>query len=206
MFNTKTMKRLIGITIILLLTSNAFAHPYSGLLGYFHNKPAYNVFGTLEELRAVLDKPNTKVYLSNYTYSFFNNEKLYMLSYDTSGVYDQPYKIMRRVERGLFLFRLDANGWTKASDKPVQVDYEDCGALNEPYVSYFPWRIAGADPKDEDRLSPAKNGSVTVAENGVVTIVLVNHTNMKIGRIGQVSFFNSTVVLVPNADGTYNVQ
>ena len=204
MFNTKTMKRLIGITIILLLASNAFAHPFSGLLGYFHNKPAY----ALDELRVALDKPNMKVYLSNYIYSFFNDEKLYMLSYDVSNEIsaDQPFKIMKRVERGLFLFRLDDSGWVKASDKPVQVDYEDCSAPNEPYVAYFPWRVAGSKPEDEKRFAPAKNGSVTVADDGCVTIMLVNHTNIKTGDMNKITYFNSTVVLTPNGDGSYNVN
>jgi len=138
------MKKLIIAVGVLIITTSAFGHPFSGLLSYFHNKPAYNEFKTLQEFKAMLENPNMITHLSKCTYSFFINEKFYLLSYDTSNTIsaDQPYKIMKRVERGLFLFLLDDCGWIKACEKPLQVDYEDCSAPNEPYVSYFPWRVA----------------------------------------------------------------
>ena len=62
---------------------------------------------------------------------------------------NDPWKIIKRVERGLFLFRLDYSGWTKATDKLLQVDYEDYSLPNEPYLAYFPWRVTGDRPENE---------------------------------------------------------
>jgi hypothetical protein len=220
------MRKLIIAVGIFLLTTSAFGHPFSGLLCYFHERPAFEfrekpfavkqgadgcyVYDlTPQKFKAMLDNPSMRAYLSKYTYSFFiGDSRFYMLSYDTCNIIsgDQPYKIMKRVERGLFLFRLDDGGWTKASDKPVQVDFEDCSAPNEPYVAYFPWRITGDRPEDQKRFAPAKNGSVTVADNGIVTIVLVNHTNTKNGDVNRITFFNTTIVLLPTADKTYTMQ
>ena len=81
-----------------------------------------------------------------------------------------------------------------------------CSLPNEPYVSYFPWRVAGDRPEDQKRFAPAKNGSVTVADNGGVTIMLVNHTNTKNGDVNKITYFNKQIVLTPNNDGTYTVQ
>jgi hypothetical protein len=113
---------------------------------------------------------------------------------------------MKRVERGLFLFRLDDCGWVKACEEPVQVDYEDCSAINEPYVSYFPWRTAGDRPEDQMRFAPAKNGCVTITDDGSVRIVLVYHTNTKPGDINKITYFNKTIVLIPSTNGTYIVN
>ena len=219
------MKKLIIVFGIWFISSIISAHPFSGLLCYFHERPAFEfrkqsfegkqgadgrfVYDlTPQKFKTMLDKPTMKTYLSKYTYSFFNGERFYMFSYDTCNIIsaDQPYKKMKRVERGLFLFRLDDGGWTKACETPVQVDYEDCSSPNEPYVSYFPWRTAGDRPEDQIRFAPAKNGSVTLADDGRVTIVLVNHTNTKSGELNKITFFNTTVVLSPNTDGTYMVQ
>jgi hypothetical protein len=202
------MKKLIIAIGILLLTTSVFAHPFSGLLGYFHNKPAYTEFKTLQEFRAMLENPNMITHLNKHTYSFFSGEKFYMLSYDTSNVIsaDQQFKIMKKVERGLFLFRLDASGWTKACEKPLQVDYENCSAPNEPYVAYLPWRVAGDRPEDQKRFTPAKNGSVTIADDGRITIVLVNHTNTKYAEVNKLTYFNTMIVLIPSIDGTYTLQ
>lgn len=220
-----SMKKLIIVVGILLITTSAFDHPFSGLLSCFHERPAFEfreqpfavkqgtdgrfVYDlTLQKFRAMLDKPTMKTYLGKSTYSFFNNGKFFMLSYDTCNIIsgDQPYKIMKRVERGLFLFRLDDCGWVRACEKPVQVDFEDCSAPNEPYIAYFPWRLAGDRPEDQKRFAPAKNGSVTVADNGVVTIILINHTNTRYNKVDKITFFNKTIILTPDNDGTYKVQ
>jgi hypothetical protein len=220
------MKKLIIVIGILLFTTSAFGHPFSGLLSIFHERPAFEfrqkpfaikqgtdgryVYDlTPQKFKAMLAKPDMRAYLSKYTYSFFIGDRFYMLSYDTCNIIsgDQPYKIMKRVERGLFLFRLEDSGWVRACDKPVQVDYEDCSAPNEPYVAYFPWRIAGEKPNDEDQFGgTAKNGSVNVTADGVVTIVLINHTNTRYNNVDKITFFNTKIVLKPNTDGTYMVQ
>ena len=78
------MKKIIIAVGVLLITTSAFAHPFSGLLGYFHDKPAYNEFKTLQEFKAMLENPKMITHLNKHTYSFFIGEKFYMLSYDTS--------------------------------------------------------------------------------------------------------------------------
>ena len=88
-----SMKKSIIVMGILLLTTIAFGHPFSGLLGYFHERPAFEFreqsFAvkqgadgrylydlTPQKFRAMLDKPTMKTYLNKHTYSFFISEKL----------------------------------------------------------------------------------------------------------------------------------
>jgi hypothetical protein len=76
------------------------------------------------------------------------------------------------------------------------------------YISYFPWRTAGDKPRDELEFGgTAKNGSVTLSADGVVTIVLVNHKSDDLDKHGsKITFFNTTVVFKPKPDGTYIMQ
>jgi hypothetical protein len=108
-----------------------------------------------------------------------------------------------RIERRMYLYRLDDSGWTIACDKPVMVGYVD----RTSYLSYFPWRTAGDMPNDEKQIAPAKNGSVNMSADGVVTIVLINHRSDNLDKIGSTfNYFNSTVILSPNTNGTYRVK
>jgi hypothetical protein len=197
------MKRFLLLFGILLLTNVLFGQLWGGLLNYFYEKPAINTV-TIQDVKAL--KPDFLDYLNKKTYSFFNKGKLYMLSYEDRQFSEKELMEMQqtRLERNLYLFRLDNSGWTIACDKPVLVGYVD----RTSYVSYFPWRTAGDKPSDEQEFGgTAKNGSVIVASDGRVTIVLVCHKSDDLDKHGsKITFYNTTVVLKPSNDGTYRIQ
>jgi hypothetical protein len=191
---TCEMKRLFVLIAIVLLTRTAFAHPYGGLLYYFHNKPAYQLISD-KDLR------------TQDTYSFVCNGKTFVLSYDTckACMSSTNNEGMRR-ERPVYLFRLDDNQCVIASDKLLQIDWEETQNGITSYVSYFPWRTAGNKLEDEREFGgTAKNGSVKISANGVVTIEIINHS-MDDESHGKLRFSNKTIVLTPNGDGTFEVQ
>lgn len=197
------MKRLIAIVGILLLTNILFGQLYGGLLNYFYEKPAQNDVSIKDVIEL---NPDFQDYLNKKTYSFFNKGKLYMLSYEDRQFSEKEFleRPQVRIERNLYLYRLDDSGWKIACNKPVMVGYVD----RTSYVSYFPWRTAGDKPDDEKEFGGnAKNGSVKVSDNGIVTIVLINHRCDNLDKNdSKITFFNLTVVLKPNPDRTYNVQ
>ena len=224
----KIMKKLIFI-IAIVLTANAVSAQLCGALGYIHEKPAYTFFEcpfaveigaggrfvytlTPQKFQKMIDETTwMKDYLSTKTYSFFKDDKFYMLSYDTCSNCSRSPSLNKPIERGLYLFCLDNNGWTKACYEPVQVDYfsvdSDIFIPNKGEYSiwsaycYFPWRTAGDKPEDKGQFGDGvKDGSVTVSANGEVTIVLVNHkyySNNHGKHPNEFSFENRTVVLIP---------
>jgi hypothetical protein len=218
------MRILFVLYLAFTITSSVFAHPFGGLLSYFHQRPAYEfreaTFAVKQGTdgryiydlspqkfqRMLIDSIWMKDYLSKHTYSFFIGDQFYMLSYgdDCLKCYNEVEQPQNKLERNLYLFRLDDSGWTIASDKPVQVDYEDRNS----YISYFPWRIAGDKSDDEKQFGgSAKNGSVHVSVDGTVTIVLINHKMNDLSKSGsKIEFFNRPVVLKPKPDGTFNIQ
>ena len=101
---------------------------------------------------------------------------------------------------------MDDIGWVIPSDKPVQIDWEETQNGKTSYCSYFPWRTAGNKPNDEREFGgTAKNGSVKISASGVVTIVIINHS-MTDQYQRAPYFFNKTIILKPNNEGTYIVQ
>ena len=195
--------RLSVIIGLILFTNTAFGQLWGGLLGYFYEKSAINYI-TIHDVQAL--KPDFLDYLNKKTYSFFNKSKLYMLSYEDRDFSENELmeSPQTRITRNLYLYRLDDSRWTIACDKPIMVGYVD----QTSYVGYFPWRTAGDKPCDEQEFGgTAKNGSVYVSENGVVSIVLINHKSDDIDKQGSiVTFYNTTVTLTPSTDGTYIVQ
>ena len=226
------MKKLIFI-IAIILTANAVSAQLSGLLGYIKERPAYEfshvpfavkqgadgrfVYDlTPQKFQQMIDETDwMKDYLSTKTYSFFKDGKFYMLSYDTCNKCNKRPSVNKPIKRGLYLFSLDNGNWTKACSEPVQVDYYSLDSSiwipNKPEheiwsaYTYFPWRTAGDRPEDKGQFGvDIKDGSVTILDNGEVTIVLVNHkyyydNQSKYGD--KFSFENKTIVLVPyNSD------
>jgi hypothetical protein len=193
---TCEMKRLFVLIAIVLLTRTAFAHPYGGLLGYFHNKPVYQYISD-GDIRMQIEE----------TYSFVCNGRTFVVSYDTckACMSSTNYEGMRQ-ERPLYLFRLTESGWVIASDNPLQVDWEETQNGITSYVSYFPWRTAGDKLDDEREFGGgAKNGSVKISPDGFVTIVIINHS-MDDESHGKLKFSNKKIVLLPKGDGTFEVQ
>ena len=232
------MKRLLFIIGILLIANTAFAQ-LSGLLDYIQKRPAYEFYEcafagklgedghgryiytlTPQKFQQMIDETTwMKDYLSTKTYSFFKDNKFYMLSYDTCSTCSKNPRVDKPIKRGLYLFCLDNGKWTKVSDA-LQTDYFSLdldtwkpNTIEHTIWSsycYFPWRTAGDLPNDKGEFGyGVKDGSVTVSANGDVTIVLVNYktydddySKYDVKR----SFENKTVVLVSNNDGTYKVQ
>jgi hypothetical protein len=91
-----------------------------------------------------------------------------------------------------------------ASDKTLMTGF----VTHTSYQSYFPWRTAGDKPDDEKEFGgTANNGSVVISADGMVTIVLINHRCDDLDKNdSKITFFNTTVVLTPDNDGTYKVQ
>lgn len=216
------MKKLIVFIGIMLFTGTIFAHPHCGLLGYFHQEPAYEFRSSIcfayndqyqytltpQKLNVLLKETWVKNYIDTISYSFFSKGKFYMLSYDedkNSLCYTDTINIKikpLRIERNLYLFRLDDNGWTKASDKPVQTDWEETSMTNESYMFYYPRRIVGCETHD----GYVSNGKVKISSDGTITIVLIDHQMNNEYKEKLPYFFARTVVLVPKDDGTYLVK
>jgi hypothetical protein len=226
------MKKLIFI-IAIILTANAVSAQLSGLLGYIKERPAYEFshvpfavkqgvdgrfvydLTPLKFQQMINETTWMKDYLSTKTYSFFKDDKFYMLSYDTCSNCSRNPSVNKPIERGLYLFCLDNGNWTKACYEPVQTDYFSMDSSifipNKGQYSiwsaycYFPWRTAGDLPEDKGQFGyEVKDGSVTISANGEVTIILVNHkyySNTHSKHTDKFSFENKTVVLVPyNSD------
>jgi hypothetical protein len=198
------MKRLTILFGILLITSNLFAQLFGGAFNYFYEKPAKDAI-TIGDLKA----NGFQDYLNNRTYSFFANDKLYMLSYEdmefTQKQLMEYPKMGDIIKRKLYLYRLDADGWVIACDKPVMTAYVD----HTSYISYFSRRTAKDNSDDISEFrGTAKNGSVTIAADGTVTIILVCHTSIDLNKVPtHFTFYNPRpIVLKPSTDGTYILQ
>jgi hypothetical protein len=233
------MKRFYIITAIVLLTGALFAQTWQpSLYKYIQSYPQFelvqhpfsgakakNIFTSTEAITIIRNADTTnaqyqnslKYLTGNSFYSFFTNKKLYMLSYDTCSTCFREPSLRNPITRGLYLFRLDVDKWTKVSDA-VQTDYFSLdSSINKPNIPqhnvwssycYFPWRTAGDLPNDKGRFGEGvKDGSVTISSNGEVTIVLVNRKYYYNDKYtDRSSFENRTIVLVPNNEGTYKVQ
>lgn len=208
------------------LTGAIFGQTWSpSAFGYIQTYPQYELMShepqqkeRVEALRnGDITNPVYKTaveYFSVSAYSFFLNKKLYMLSYDTcSTCGNLNFKVGKPIQRGLFLFRLDKDSWTKVSDA-LQTDYYSLdSSIDEPSIPqhniwssdcYLPVKNITGDYNNDKSL---KNGSVTIEANGNVTIVLVNRKMYHDSNVDiKQSLYNKTVVLVPNNDGTYKVQ
>jgi hypothetical protein len=212
------MKKLIVFIGILLLTGSAFSQQWGGLYGYFLERPQYEFwycgfalkenpggtwFYTLtpQKFKSMVDNPDNPYHIwvmneLDTRYSFFSDEKLYMLSYDTCETCHLPnWHTNMRLERGLYLFRLDDGGWKIASNKPVQIDWSECDKDGDfSYFSYFPKKFRDNNIK----------GFVNQLDNGNVEIRIINH--QIIGNYGKLEHFYNDILLIPNGDETYNVQ
>ncbi len=219
------MKRFSFITAIMLLTGALYAQTWApSVFGYIQSYPQYELMSHEfpEGVKALRNcdtaNPEYKTaveYFSVSAYSFFLNEKLYMLSYDTcSNCYSSFFSVGKPIKRGIYLFRLDKDTWTKVCYEPLQIDYYGLdSSIDEPNVPqhntwssycYVPVKNITDDYNNDKSL---KNGSVKVSSNGEVTIILVNRKWRYDDKYAaRESFENKSIVLVANVDGTYKIQ
>jgi hypothetical protein len=217
------MKRLILFIGFIVLTSTLFAQTwqpsvYEYIQSYSqyelvqHNNPNA-VWVVRNGDTSDSQYQNFLKYLTgNHFYSFVKDKKLYMLSYDAcTTCYKEP-ALGNPIKRGLYLFRLDADKWTKVSDV-IQTDYysldssiDEVGVPQHEIWSsycYVPVKNITDDYNNDKSL---KNGSVEVSVTGEVTIVLVNRKwryDDKYAPKG--SFENRTITLELN-DEFYTIK
>ena len=210
------MKRISIFIIIILLANTAFSQPYGGLLSGVDSKPAYefrsSAFSwtmkngvteynlTPQRFKVMLGNEQFLKVIDKETYSFFNEGKFYMLSYDqdTMDIPNLNWHDNMKIERGLFLFRLDEDRWTRASDKPVQIDFKEIKDLKKYYCAYFPWRY---------NVDFEMKGEVKKLANGDIHLRIINHKMNDYGNpTSRIEYFYTEVILIPKGDGTYRVQ
>jgi len=145
----------------------------------------------------------------NNFYSFFQNKKLYMISYDVcTTCYGEP-SVEKPITRGLYLFRLDKDGWTKACYEPIQIDYykltSSVDESNKPQHNI--WSTYCYVPSKKYNSPSVKDGSVTVSANGEVTIVLVNYKRyLESDHAIKQSYENRTITLIQNDGENYTIK
>jgi len=136
-------------------------------------------FDNLYELYCNNENGFKDIEINNPLYMFFNDEKLYMVSYEPFS--DQYYK-NRHYTRNLYLYYLDGHVWKKASD-----------ILMEHY-SIKPKK--GDQKRIEYYARQYKEFNIKKMGNGIVKIKLTGNINNRIP-------YNLTVVLEEKGDGTY---
>ena len=144
-------------------------------------------------------------YVKNSFYSFVENRKLYVLSYDnvryvTDKYPNSPQSITSNdSERDLHLFCWDGEKWSIVTNKPIQTDsyvFND----NDGWIlkNYYP-------KKCHDGITPEYGQKVEKKENGNIEIVLAN-SEFIFNTMNRSKFYVETIVLVPNNDGTYYLK
>lgn len=112
------MKKLIGIFAIILLGVSVF--------GQFNlGDGSANVSGqsVIEGLTRIENGKMSTISLNANVYHFYENDKLYVVSHDTSTAYKSIYRPKNGIkERDIYLYRLDEDGWKIASDL-VKTDF-----------------------------------------------------------------------------------
>lgn len=234
------MKRIFIIITIMLFTGAIYAQSWgASLTEYIQAYPQYelvqhpfsgakapNILTSTEAVNIIRNADTTnaqyqnslKYLTGNSFYSFFANKKLYMLSYDTCSTCFREPSLKNPITRGLYLFRLDKDKWTKACFEPLEIGYYSLdSSIWKPNTiehdvwstfSYFPRRNVDDRPEYKNTFAKGvKDGSVTVSANGDVTIVLANYKRYYNDKYtAKESFENKTFVLTPNIDGTYKVR
>jgi hypothetical protein len=208
------MKRLILFIGFIALTSALFAQSRgASVLGYIQsysqiellqlNHP--NAVNTVRNADTTnVDYQNFLKYLTGDNfYSFISNKKLYMLSYDNCNTCYTAPSVEKSITRGLYLFRLDVDGWTKVCFEPIQIDYYQLlSNTNEPIWSKFCYV-----PSKKYNSPDVKDGNVTVSPDGEVTIVLVNYKEyLENGKDYVRSYENKIVTLIQNDGEFYTIK
>jgi hypothetical protein len=214
------MKRLILFIGFIALTSVLFAQTWQPSVdGYIQTYPQIQLIqhNTPNAVNVVRNADTTNALYGNYVkyltgdnfYSFIYNKKLYMLSYDEcSTCYKQP-SLSEPITRGLYLFRLDSNGWTKACYEPIQIDYfgleSSVDAPNVPQHNI--WSLHCYIPRKKYVSPDVKEGSVTVSADGEVTIVLINYNQyVESDKAIKNSYENKIVTFVQNDGELFTIK
>jgi len=190
------MKKLFGILVMLMITLSILGQnegTYFDVLDktsrtmWLIRKPG------VDKINAYIDGDRScRLDFEESQYSFIQNKKLYVVSYDTTFIdYMKGYHDGEMRTRELFLFSWDGEKWEIACDDVLQVDYrQNVNGINS-QSTYHPWLDKG--------------GSVTVEDNQTITIVLTTvyrpDLDTKVLRVYQ-----NTVILTPSNDDMYHVS
>ncbi len=174
------MKKIIGLTIVLLVATSVSGQEYGRMNARFFK----NDFNSV----TVDNETMLKEHVGEYSFSY--DGKVYLLLYEPS---DHDY-FMKGGKRNLYLYRYDVNDHrlVKATSKPVQTD-----SINNPdYLDcYFPL----------NRSYPENlKGYVNVLSNGNVEMKLMCH-NYKYG-FNTSDFYYRMIVFKPDRDGTFDFK
>ncbi len=188
------MKKLLGIFIVLSLNLSVMGQ-HSGVFGRITDQPEYELLGYMfdaDDLNAFIDgKVNNNI---DMLYSFVNDGKLYLLSYDVASTNYRTTAYGQTKERNLWLFSWDGKKWSKASTSPIQIDYKkrDNNGVQS-HDMYYPLRDKG--------------GLVEMRDNGYVFMRITRHTldTYEAHIQPQSDFYEVEIVLTPE-NGSYKVK
>ena len=196
------MKKIIAILLTLIVTINSHGQNCS-VIEYFHCEPAYvQLQGQLDIFykgKYVSNDENLINYLNKHTYSFEENGKLYMVSYEPCDecVSNTFYRYNQMKTRNLYLYRLDNDGWKVASNKPLQTDYRYLTSSGD----YVTDNYISVREFDTNKLS----GWVMKQKDGFVEIRLLNYYFSHLSEHRYPVFYNSHILIKSNGNETYTV-
>jgi hypothetical protein len=208
------MKKIIALSITMLLTISTYGQT-SGVYHIIANRYPDHItlekdvmrFGGVDNIKAYLTDRNTAKYAEIFekkAYSFVENGKLYVVSYDTiRKTIDDCFNdgginnCAEHLERDVHLFCWDNGKWSIATDEPIQTDYEkrvkDVRILENYYPMFYP---------DWNAPEPEYGQKVEKLDGGIVKITLVSHKHT--GEDIYSKFYQKIIFLIPNGDGTYH--
>ena len=202
------MKKIIGLLVILMFGVNAFGQ-FAGnvLCDFFDEKPT--VIKVIDEIK---NWGYSNQYMDLYTYSFKVDNKIYVLSYDTSSSWNRYLTYVKGkrgdvIERNVYLFCVENNTWSLASDI-IKTDFrkvDDQGIASYDY--YYPKRKNFSDVIRNVK-NGVGNGYVKKLDDGSVQILLISFTcsNNNSSDSKYYDYRWDIFILTPNSNGFYTVK
>jgi len=184
------MKKIIGLLTILLFTTGVFGQGGGAVLCDFYQP------STIGDVRF----NTSQGYLDSCTYSFWEDDKLYTLSYDSE--LDASVSWLLRGDndslvRHIYLFRLDGDTWHKASNL-IKTDYNKVTDGVQSYDYYFKER------RDLNGLIKGIGKSYVKKHNDIVYIRLLNFYDLNARDDNNGFYYRwDGIILIPQGDGTY---
>ena len=190
-------KKLILLLLVTILSIKIFAQKLEigmgGVADYFSQRSACEMFNVFEK------DGMGNAFLEN-TFSFVTNGKQYLVSYDKTNMDTLRYKLMRPkyviVERSLYLYRLDTDGWEIAVDKPLKVDFKkEVGYPGIRLCDYYYPRYT----------MDGLNAGASIQEDGTVILDIIIMYN-ELPNLEKTKYRIHEVKLLPLSDGAFQVK
>jgi uncharacterized protein (TIGR02145 family) len=190
-------KKLILLSLITIMSFKIVAQKLEigmgGVADYFSQRSACEMFNVFEK------DGMGSAFLEN-TFSFVTNGKQYLVSYDNTNMDTLHYKLMlpkyEIVERNLYLYRLDTDGWKIAVDKPLKIDFEkEVGYPGIRLCDYY-YPLYTMD---------GLNAGASFQEDGTVKLDIIIMYN-ELSNLKKTKYRIHEVELLPLSDGNYQVK